>query len=151
MSLTKTSNRCFFLIGSVIGAASIVAGWFVYKRRLRLSKGRQIEKKLRQIIDRQLCFGQPCTTTVVVSNVDEWNAIEERFLHTIDSTRTMGLDCEWLTEGKTTGKVQKGVLNLFSSVDPSKVKKRPRTSKVSMGTIGGPLNPCIRGLNGHNT
>ena len=105
MSLSKPLSR-WFLIGSLVGTATVVAGWLVYKRRLRLSKGREIEKKLRQVIDRQLCFGRPRTTTVVVSSVDEWNAIEDMFLHTIDSTRIMGLDCEWLSEGKTTGKVK---------------------------------------------
>ena len=100
MSLSKLSNKWIVFL-SLIGGATVVA-WYIQKRRQR---GKERENKLRQIIDRQLIFGRPCSTTVVINTLDDWSKIEESFLQRIDSTQIMGLDCEWLSEGKSTGKV----------------------------------------------
>ncbi len=46
-----------------------------------------------------------------------------------------------------TDPLDQGFLTFFS---PKSKKTRPWTPKVAMGTIGGPLNPYKRGLNGCN-
>ena len=102
MSLSKPSTRWIIFL-SLIGGATGVA-WLIQKRR-KLSQENDRKIKLRQKIDRQLCYGRPETTTVVVSSIAEWKLIENRFLDGIDSTRIMGLDCEWLSDGKVNRKV----------------------------------------------
>ena len=63
------------------------------------------ERKLRQKLDQHVCFGRPGSETIVVNCVEDWKKVEGRFLSKVDSTRMIGLDCEWITEDKTIGKV----------------------------------------------
>ena len=102
MSLSKLSNKWIVFL-SLIGGGGVLA-WYIQKCR-NDKRVKEREEKLRQIIDRQLVFGRPCSTTVVVNSLDDWSKIEDSFLQRIASTRLMGLDCEWLSEGKSTGKV----------------------------------------------
>ena len=105
MSLSKPKWLAVISVLGTVGTASVLA-WLIYQRR-RQSREKEAENKLRKMIENQLCFGRPGSTTILVNNLDDWNEIEDRFLRKIDETRIMGLDCEWVSDGKSTGKVMR--------------------------------------------
>jgi hypothetical protein len=103
MSETIKHSAKWILLLIGIGGAGLAS--LIFIRRSRQMKAREREIKLRQKLDRQVCFGRPGSVTVVVDSAEDWRKVEGRFLKKVDATRMIGLDCEWLSDGKTIGKV----------------------------------------------
>ena len=102
MPLPRCSTKWVVLASLISGAG--IASYLLYRRK-KLLRFKERERKLRLKLDQHVCFGRPGTETVVVNSVEDWKKVEGRFLSKVDSTRMIGLDCEWITEGKTAGKV----------------------------------------------
>ena len=102
MPLTHNSTKWVVLVSLISGAG--LACWILHRRK-KLLRSKERERKLRQKLDQHVCFGRPGSETVVVNSVEDWKKVEGRFLSKVDSTRMIGLDCEWITEDKAVGKV----------------------------------------------
>ena len=88
---------------AAVGGLGLIT-WTIHRRR-KLNEVKEFKIKLRQQLEGQLCFGRPKAETSVVTSMEDWSKVEDQFLRTVDATRMIGLDCEWLSDGDTSSKV----------------------------------------------
>jgi hypothetical protein len=98
-------QRWIIATGLVFGSVVLLYLALKDKRRKDREKFEEKRKMLRLLIEDQLCFGRPKVELHVITTLTDWEEVEDRFLQDVDSSKIMGLDCEWINRNDYVGKV----------------------------------------------
>lgn len=98
------SSKWMCAAGLVCGAATLLF-FILNKQRKEKERIEERRKMLRLLIEDQLCHGRPNVKVHVIASLEDWAKVEDTFLHDVDLTKIMGLDCEWITQNDYVGKV----------------------------------------------